>query len=177
MSKRYKSTKLNIGCGHQKLKGWVNLDINAEEGIDAVHDLDKYPYPFNDESFEEIRAYSIIEHLKDPVKTVEELHRILKPGGTLDIIVPHYTSAIAWGNPTHLRPYSYDTFFFFVKNSEKEKYTTVEFSSIKVDFRFAKRFLIWNYLIEMVANWFPHLYENTPLYMFPAMGLRIRLVK
>jgi SAM-dependent methyltransferase len=172
--------RLNLGCGGDILSGWVNLDIAKGKGVDVVHDLAKFPYPFPDNHFDEIRAYSILEHLPIAllIPAVEELQRILKPGGKLDIIVPHYTSPIAWSNPQHVRGFAYDTFHYFVKGySGKETYTNRLFSSCRARLRFGKRIQVWNWLIEAIANLFPHLYENTPLHIFPAMGVRSVLTK
>jgi SAM-dependent methyltransferase len=169
--------KLNIGCGTEILPGYVNLDINKGPGIDVSHDLNKFPYPFPANHFDEIRAYSIIEHVADVIKTMAELHRILKPGGKLDIIVPHYAGPLAWGNPQHVRAFGYDTFHFFTKGYAQEHYTDALFSSIKVSMRFGKRWQVWNHLIERIANWFPRFYESTPMHIFPIHGMRIILIK
>ncbi|MGV8150753.1 MAG: class I SAM-dependent methyltransferase [Candidatus Woesearchaeota archaeon] len=176
--KESKLKKLNIGCGTDVLKGYINLDINDTPGVDKVHDLNNFPYPFKDNSFDEIRAYSILEHVQDLMKTMSELHRILKPGGTLDIIVPHYNGPMAWGNPTHLRTFSYDSFFFFTRGwSGGEIYTDAYFSKINVTIRFGKKIQFWNWIIETITNIAPRMYENTPLSIFPCFGLRIILKK
>jgi SAM-dependent methyltransferase len=171
--------RLNIGCGNDARAGYVNLDVNPCKGVDIVHNLNKCPYPFKDGTFDEIIAYSILEHVQDLIKTMAELHRILKPGGKLDIIVPHYNGPLAWGNPTHLRTFSHDTFRFFVKGHAQEKYAEPEclFSKATIRYRFGKGFAVWNWLIEPLANLYPGLYENTPLSVFPLEGLRIVLVK
>lgn len=172
-----KSKRLNVGCGTDILPSYTNLDVNPGKGVDRVYDLNRFPYPFKAGTFEEIRAYSILEHVADLMRTMKELHRILKPGGKLDIIVPHYAGSMAWGNPTHLRTFSYDAFHFFVKGFAKEKYTDALFSKIKVEFRFGKKWQVWNWLIEWIANRFPRVYENTPLHIFPLEGMRIQLIK
>ena len=48
--------KLNFGCGKDIREGWVNLDCVALPGIDAIHDLNKFPLPFEDNSFDECSA-------------------------------------------------------------------------------------------------------------------------
>ena len=169
--------KLNLGCGNDIKAGFVNLDINPGHGVDVVHNLDKFPYPFKDDTFDEIRAYSILEHVADLMKTMSELHRILKPGGRLDIIVPHYNGPLAWGNPTHIRTFTYESFKFFVRGFSPEKYTDDLFSRSKITLRFGKGAQIWNHLIEPLANAFPSVYENTPFSMFPSHGLRAILTK
>ena len=169
--------RLNLGAGSDVKQGYVNLDINAGQGIDVVHDLNIFPYPFPDNSFDEILAYSILEHVDDLMKTMAELHRILKPGGRLDVIVPHYNGPIAWGNPTHVRTFTYESFLFFTKGFSQERYGTHLFSHGQVKLRFGKGIQLWNYAIEALANLFPRMYENSFLSVFPALGIRAVLTK
>lgn len=49
-----KKKKLNLGCGKDIKKEYVNLDIRKFPGVDIIHDLNKFPYPFKDDSFDEI---------------------------------------------------------------------------------------------------------------------------
>jgi predicted SAM-dependent methyltransferase len=51
--------KLNIGAGNDIRNGWINHDIAELEGIDIVHDLNKFPWPFEDEQFSEIVANDV----------------------------------------------------------------------------------------------------------------------
>ena len=57
--------KLNIGAGHDIYDGWINHDIAALPDIDVVHDLNLTPWPWSDESMDEVVAYAGIEHLDD----------------------------------------------------------------------------------------------------------------
>jgi len=108
--------KLNLGCGNSKIEGYINLDIDERNNPDILFNLNKYPYPFKDDEFEYILADSVIEHLDDFVKTMEELYRILKPGGELFIVVPFHKHHTAWGDPTHKRAFSEITFKYFADN-------------------------------------------------------------
>jgi len=58
--------KLNLGCGYTILDGWVNLDYLDGQGVDVVHDLEKFPYPFKDNTFDKVLASHIIEHVSNP---------------------------------------------------------------------------------------------------------------
>jgi len=82
--------KLNVGCGRNIKKDWVNLDIANLPGVDVVHDIEKLPLPFDDEQFEEIRCDNVLEHV-DYIPVLQDLHRILSAGGHLKIRVPHFT--------------------------------------------------------------------------------------
>lgn len=82
--------KLNLGCGYDKRDGYVNIDIRDEVKPDIVLDLEKTPYPFDDESVDEILAKDIIEHFsfRNVEKVVREWYRILKKDGMLIIQTP-----------------------------------------------------------------------------------------
>lgn len=72
-------------------------------------------------------AYDILEHLPDTVKTMEEIWRILKPGGTVEIQVPYWNSMEMITDPTHKRFFNEHTFEFFdiaSKRHQKRSYYT-----------------------------------------------------
>jgi len=71
--------KLDIGCGAAKKEGFIGVDKIPFSGVDIVHNLDTFPYPFADNEFEEIEMRNVIEHFSDPSKVMEEIHRISSP--------------------------------------------------------------------------------------------------
>ncbi len=112
--------ELLIGCGSNHTKKlclnnrteWDNLttlDYNGDHNPDIVHDLMVMPLPFEDNSFDEIHAYEVLEHTgaqgdyKFFFKQFEEFYRILKPGGVLLATCPSRNSPWAWGDPSHTR--------------------------------------------------------------------------
>lgn len=106
-------TKLHLGCGHLIKEGWVNHDLVALPGVDVVHDLRVFPWPFADGQFDEVFAENVFEHLRDTTRVMEEVYRITKPGAGVFIGVPFWNSFEAWGDPTHERLFSEDVFEFF----------------------------------------------------------------
>ena len=109
--------KLNLACGKKYLKDYVNLDIDAKYKPDVVWNLDKFPYPFEDNSFNEILASHILEHVDKPDKTMKELYRILKPNGKLIILFPYHKHPNAWFGFEHKRAIIKETFeYFYYKN-------------------------------------------------------------
>ena len=175
---------LNLGSGKlDSLKKTgdeqVNLDIFHYEGVDVVWDLNKLPLPFQDEQFDEILAYSILEHV-DYIPLMNELHRILKPRGLIKIRVPHFTFVEAYADPTHINHFSYLTFFYFTKDLKRD-YPFSNFSNFGGKITFQKRIIFfWNYFLEIfvnLGNWTRKLYEKTPLRIFPAANLEVWLKK
>jgi len=171
--------KLNLGAGWRPLKGYVNLDIFAQPGIDVVHDLGKVPYPFPNNSFDEICAFDVLEHLDDYCAALREIHRILKPGGKVRIIVPHWNSNGVYFDPTHKHGFGYTTFEYFCRGYREELsyYFDFSFSKLRRRIRFPGGWQFWNILVEPLANAFPRLYETTPFKIFPCEGLYVELIK
>ncbi len=123
--------KLHIGCGRKILKGYVNLDSVKLSGVDVVHNLDIFPYPFKDNTFDEILGEHILEHVDDLIKTLEELWRIMKPNGILRVTVPYYNTQAAFQDPTHKRFFALTTFDYFKPDSPYGYYAKCVWDIVK----------------------------------------------
>jgi SAM-dependent methyltransferase len=110
--------RLNIGCGSDILPGFVNSDIVAVPGVDVVCDLDVAPWPWPDGCAEVIHAMDVFEHLDKPLLFMTECHRILMPGGVLEIRVPDWRYENAWTDPTHKRGCTDLTFDYWCWGTE-----------------------------------------------------------
>ena len=108
-----KKIKLDIACGKNTRQGFTGVDI--WDGAEIVADLEKFPWPFEDNSVDEIFCSHYIEHTPDLISFANELYRIMKVGATAEIIAPYYSSIRAWQDPTHLRAISENTFLYFNK--------------------------------------------------------------
>lgn len=108
--------KLDLGCGKNKRPGFEGVDAIAFEGVDHVCDLTQSPWPWADASVEEAHASHFVEHLTAPqrVAFVNELYRVLIPGGACQIIVPHWASCRAYGDMTHQWPPVSEFWFFYL---------------------------------------------------------------
>lgn len=110
-----KTLRLDIGCGHNKRLGFVGIDKKKLSGVDIVHDLNKYPYPFKNESVDEVFCSHFIEHVDDMIAFMDELYRIMKPGAKAMIIAPYYANMRCWQDPTHKRAISECSFLYYNK--------------------------------------------------------------
>ena len=108
-----KPRRLHLGCGNNIFPGWINLDLAPLPGVDIVHDLHQFPWPFEDVSIDEVYMKDVLEHLPDTVRTMEELYRICTPGARLYIAVPYWNCFEAITDPTHVRFFNEFTFEFF----------------------------------------------------------------
>lgn len=105
--------KLNVGCGKDIRQDFINLDVVKLPGVDVVHDLNSFPWPFADSEFDEIHMINVLEHLPDTIGVLEELHRISGPDAKLIIRVPFWNSPDMLADPTHKRFFSERTLNFF----------------------------------------------------------------
>lgn len=174
--------RLNLGCGRNIKKDWVNLDSADLPGVDVVHNVENLPLPFGDKEFDEIRCDNILEHV-EYVHVLKDLYRILKTNGRLKIRVPHFTSRNNYVDPTHKKLFSISTFEFFAEDSRNPYYFGFHFSKISYrKIKFLKRKIYYiNRLIEPLINLNEAMqvfYESTFLSrLFPANDIVVELVK
>ena len=108
--------KLHLGCGRTILPGWVNVDRVKLPGVDVMADLERcrtVPLPFADDSADEFLMSHVIEHVRDTLGLMQELHRIAKPGAVLVARTPYGSSDDAWEDLTHVRPYFIQSWGYF----------------------------------------------------------------
>lgn len=105
--------RINLGCGNHPTPGWLNLDVVALPGVQLVWDLENLPYPIPDGCVERIEASHVLEHVLAFMPLMEELHRILAPGGILHVKAPYYKSTNAFDDPTHVRFFTERTMDYF----------------------------------------------------------------
>ena len=144
--------ELLIGCGVSRKKmiwigedhktfgeGLITLDINPDRNPDVVWDLENLPLPFDDNMFDEVHAYHVLEHLgsqgdyKQFFGLFSEIWRIMRPGGFFMCAVPNSQSQWAFGDPSHkkiVHPYQ-----FGFLNQEYMR-SEVERGSMASDFRY-----------------------------------------
>ncbi|MCD4486159.1 methyltransferase domain-containing protein [Chromobacterium vaccinii] len=100
--------KLNLGCGHDKRPGFINVDSQAACQPDQVVDLERFPWPWADASVDEIVMSHVLEHLGADTDTylgiIKELYRVCAPDARVAITVPHPRSDNYLADPTHVRP-------------------------------------------------------------------------
>ncbi|WP_146056753.1 class I SAM-dependent methyltransferase [Chromobacterium alticapitis] len=100
--------KLNLGCGHDQRPGFVNVDSQAACQPDQVVDLECFPWPWADNSVDEVVMSHVLEHLGASADIylgiIKELYRVCAPDARVTITVPHPRSDNYLADPTHVRP-------------------------------------------------------------------------
>lgn len=176
--------KLNIGCGEDIKKGYINLDFMNQKGVDVVHDLSEFPWPFKDNEFDEALASHILEHVENFEATLLELKRICKNNAKIKIRVPHFSCGVTYRDPLHRTFFSYFSFDYYQNNKKKNTYLKKnELNFLKIKERklnFTREaFPKLNYLFNPLININPAIYERFFCWMFPCSEIlfELRVIK
>lgn len=163
--------KLNLGCGNDHKKGYINCDISPEVNPDKVVDLNKFPFPFKDNSIEEILLYHVLEHFHEPIKIFEELYRICKNNAIIRIKAPYFSHESAFSMLDHYHQFTWTSFDALEKNH------ACHWQSVG-DFKIIKKKLIWRkpcFLAQWIFNLIPRVYQEFLCWIFPAKEIQIIL--
>lgn len=154
---------LDVGCGPSKYPGAIGVDMNPETVADVLCHLDRGRLPFRDNSFDEVRAIHVIEHVEDAIATMEELHRVTRAGGTIFVVTPHYTDVSSYTDPTHRRHLSSDSFHYFYADGlhgSEMWYTRARLRERRLDLKLLR---VWRMVgLELLVNharWFRRFWE------------------
>jgi SAM-dependent methyltransferase len=119
---------LNLGSGATILDGYVNVDKKKLIGVDIVHDLEQFPWPFKTESVDFILASHIFCHLerKNFIKVMDECHRILKENAQMIVTCPYGNGNLFAQDPTHTNPITENTWRYFAPEDKTNLYSYYE---------------------------------------------------
>jgi len=132
--------KLNLGCGEDYKEGWINLDCRSNVKLDVKQNLEEFPYPFKDNTFDEIYTSHVLEHLLDPIRVLKEIIRISKDGARIIVKVPH---AYSYANVASIQHKANFTEHSFTEHHLRE-YDLKNIYLVKFKFTYANK---WKKLI------------------------------
>jgi len=155
--KEEKITKVDLGAGTRKKDGFYGIDINKYEGIDEVLDLRFQKLPFKDGQLDHVYCSHFLEHLDfhEACFLFNEVYRVLKTGGTFEIIVPHAMSYAQVADLSHKSAWTEDTFGYFTPQN--------------------KYFYSWFYELDgeripIINRWTVKSNDQTPPYLYTEEG-------
>jgi len=171
--------RLDVGCGETKTPGFIGIDKRKMPGVDIVLNLDNEHLPFDDSTVDEIYTSHSLEHLSDFEEVMLEFSRVLKPHGKLTVIVPFYSSPVAF-EPTHKLFFNPFSLNFFTEDRSTFKYNKPYFRFVKepeLRFNFFKD---WRDALlkpfEFFANHFMKIYLILA-FAVPAHEIKFELVR
>jgi len=163
--------KLNLGSGLDYKPGFINLDSDKNLKADIYHNINKFPWPFPDNTFSEIHCFHILEHVDNLIETMQEIKRISKKGAIIKIKVPLFPSIHSVSDPTHKRYFTYITFNYF---TDKSFYNIPRFNikTRKIKFSWSNK-TKW---LDKLINLAPVFYSRFLSSILPSNELYIELL-
>ncbi len=163
---------LDVGCGDARdQRATSGIDIRPFKKVDIVHDLERFPWPIESNRFDRVILRDAIEHFEDVVRTMEELHRICKPGGRIEIWTPHFAHPNSFHDPTHKHHFTLATFDYFTGDRTYPRYVNCRFGMIERKLLFDKHELCG----KLIARLSERYYEKHYSHRFPPRGLYFEL--
>ena len=140
-----KPVKLDLGCGQTPRKGCFSVDHIEMEGVDVVADLNEPLVLLPDNCCDYIYSRHAFEHIDKFLPLMREIHRIIQPGGVVEIVVPHFSNVYGYSDPTHVRFFGLYSMYYFVSSEFQPKirqvpafYTDKHFKVKKITIEFYK---------------------------------------
>lgn len=148
--------RLDIGCGRNKQPGFVGIDMFDYDGVDIVHDLEVTPWPLPDNCVLTATASHVLEHINPHkgvfINVMNEIWRIMKPGGQFAFVVPYAESHGYFQDPTHCNPINETTMGYFDPLHPSQLYQFYQPKPWEIKFQAMNRVGVLEVLLEKRAE-------------------------
>lgn len=183
-----RSLRIDIGSGPRPRTGFYGLDRQDAPGVDIVADLNQPLSLLPDNCAEHVFSSHALEHIENLLPLLAEIHRIVRPGGLVEIIAPHFSNPYYYSDPSHVRFFGLYTMSYFVEPDRQRGAHKVppfpgaarfELETVTLAFyRFNIFERLFVPLLRYLVNRSPgsqHYYELRLSWIFPAAEVRYRL--
>jgi SAM-dependent methyltransferase len=186
------SIVVDLGCGQKKQPGAIGIDRLGYEGVDLVGEAREVLQSFPGDSVDKLVSRHFLEHVADLEGILEEMLRITKPGGTIEVVVPHFSNPYFYSDYTHRQPFGLYTFCYLAKYERAllrravPNYRTfpgLRLVSVDLVFKASRPFYVRHALDRLIGLLFnscrmmKELYERGFCYAWPCYELRYVLAK
>lgn len=184
-----RSLIIELGCGPRKRNAEaIGIDILDYPEVDLVGDIFDVLQKFPDSCVVSVSAHHFIEHIHDLELLMSELKRVVKPGGVVDFVVPHFSNPYFYSDPTHQRPFGLYTFCYMSSSTLFSRQVPTyqndlafRLEGVDLEFKSARPFYC-RYVFKSVVgkifnscNYMKELYEENFCYLFPCYEIRYQL--
>ena len=146
--------KLNLGAGNNSKQGFINVDKFGNP--DVKHDLEQFPWPWDDNSVDEILMNHVLEHLGESldifIGILKELYRVCKGGAKITIVVPHPRHDDFLTDPTHVRVIIPNMFHLFSKKMN-QRFVEAKVANSTLGFYHDIDFLVMDAKLALDSPW------------------------
>ncbi len=108
---------LELGCGSRKrLSHSIGIDIIDYDCVDIVGDIYEVLREVKNQSIIQVHSHHFFEHVHDVGLLMTEIARVLRPGGIVQISVPHFSNPYYYSDFTHRSFFGLYSFSYFAKD-------------------------------------------------------------
>lgn len=187
----FAGARLDVGCGSRK-RGpeYIGIDRRALPGVDLVGEAEDVLSAIPAGAVAEIWCSHVLEHVDDLEAVLAEMCRVLRRGGQLEIVVPHFSNPYSASDPTHRRPFGLYTFAYLVADSPLRRQVPrygdplpLRLAGVALGFKSTPPFYLRHAFKRMVgllvnlSRWTREFYEENLVYLVPCYELRFSLVR
>lgn len=154
--------RVNLGCGNKRREGFIGVDLGDFAAVDVRQDVMSYLRSLRDASVAEVYSRHFLEHLEPPAfqQLLDEVDRVLQPGGRVHFIVPHYSNPYFYSDPTHRLPFGVHTFSYLCERTclqrgvpDYARRKGWSLSRVKVGFLPYERWHLFGRRMPMLSDW------------------------
>lgn len=178
---------LELGCGPRKRHAdAIGIDRLDYPGVDLVGDVFGILRSLPAACVQSVHAYHFFEHVADMPALLEEIARVLKPDGWLDVEVPHFANPYFYSDPTHSKFFGLYTFSYLARDGLFHRRVpqygrTLHFELVDVRLDFDSPFLFRGLIKRSIGplfnltRWLQEFHEENLCYVLPCYQLRFSL--
>jgi SAM-dependent methyltransferase len=179
--------RLNLGVGQRPRPGYYGVDWIELPGVDVVADLNEPLSELPDNSVQAIYTHHTLEHVVNLLPLLKEIHRVVVPGGHVEVVAPHFSNPYAYSDPTHVRFFGLYTFYYFADEADQPRrkvpafYLPERFAVESVKITLVPTLLLFKPFRRLAARvfnssmWFLDWYERSWCRHFPADSIKYSL--
>jgi predicted SAM-dependent methyltransferase len=182
---------LELGCGARKRDPKaIGIDALDHEAVDIVGDVLDVLRQLPDDTVASVSSYHFVEHVEDIEGLMRELARVIRPGGKLLFVAPHFSNPYYYSDYTHQRPFGLYSFSYLAEDRlfsrrvhNYQQLNAFEIRAVKLIFKSPRPFYvryglkrIWQLLFNL-NTYLMEFYEENLCYLFPCYEVRYQLVK
>ncbi len=181
---------LDVGCGGSKVPGSIGVDVSTQDDVDIVGDAIDVLRRFPESSVDGIVTRHFVEHVDDLQTLLQEFARVTRPGGTIEVVAPHFSNPYFYSDPTHRTFFGLYTFCYFAKTDlfarsvpSYSRLAGLRLVRVDLVFKSTRPFYLRHAMKRMAGvlfnscTYMRELYEEFFTYLVPCYEVRYRLVR
>jgi SAM-dependent methyltransferase len=180
---------LELGCGSTKRDpAAIGIDALDLDGVDLVGDVFEVLAAFPEASVDSVASYHFVEHVDDLPRLIGELARVVRAGGVLTIVVPHFSNPYFYSDYTHRRFFGLYTFCYLAHCALFRRTVPTYGADLRFDveevelgFKSTRPFYVRHAikrvfgLLFNASRWLQELYEENLCWLVPCYEIRYAL--